>query len=73
MFGSHKPYYANASDVPRSLQSLVSTIQTVVLTADVFQLFIKYVRCELDRLSGWLTTQLCEVRGMSAARVLRSS
>ena len=29
------------SDVPRSLQSLVSTIHTVVLTADVFQLFIK--------------------------------
>ena len=28
-------------DVPRSLQSWVSTIQTVVLTADVFQLFIK--------------------------------
>ena len=31
-------YYANVSDVPRSLQSWVSTIQTVVLTADVFQL-----------------------------------
>ena len=30
------------SDVPRSLQSWVSTIHTVVLTADVFQLFIKY-------------------------------
>ena len=29
------------SDVPRSLQSWVSTIQTVVLTADVFQLFVK--------------------------------
>ena len=29
------------SDVPRSLQSCVSTIHTVVLTADVFQLFIK--------------------------------
>ena len=29
------------SDVPRSLQSWVSTIHTVVLTADVFQLFIK--------------------------------
>ena len=29
------------SDVPRSLQSGVSTIHTVVLTADVFQLFIK--------------------------------
>ena len=31
----------NVSDVPRSLQSWVSTIQTVVLTADVFQLFRK--------------------------------
>ena len=30
------------SDVPRSMQSWVSTIHTVVLTADVFQLFIKY-------------------------------
>ena len=29
------------SDVPRSLQSWVSTIQSVVLTADVFKLFIK--------------------------------
>ena len=29
------------SDVSRSLQSWVSTIQSVVLTADVFQLFIK--------------------------------
>ena len=29
------------SDVPRSLQSLVSTIHTVLLTADVFQLLIK--------------------------------
>ena len=28
-------------DVPRSLQSWVSTIQTVVITADVFQLFTK--------------------------------
>ena len=35
---STKPYYTNASDVPRSLQSWASTIQTVVLTADVFQL-----------------------------------
>ena len=31
------------SDVPRSLQSWVSTIHTVVLTADVFQLFIKNI------------------------------
>ena len=30
------------SDVPRSLQSWGSTIQSVVLTADIFQLFIKY-------------------------------
>ena len=31
------------SDVPRSFQSWVSTIQSVVLTADVFLLFIKTV------------------------------
>ena len=31
----------NICDVPRSLQSWVSTIQSVVLTADVFQLFKK--------------------------------
>ena len=31
------------SDVPRSLQSWVSTIHTVVLTDDVFQLFIKSI------------------------------
>ena len=42
-FSSQKPYYTNVYDVPRSLQSWVSTIQTVVLTADVFQLFIKYL------------------------------
>ena len=40
-FSSQKPYNTNVSDVPRSLQSWISTIQTVVLTADVFQLFIK--------------------------------
>ena len=38
---NHTRYYTNMSDVPRSLQSWVSTINTVVLTADVFQLFIK--------------------------------
>ena len=32
------------ADVPRSLQSWASTIQTVALTADVFQLFIKSAR-----------------------------
>ena len=32
------------SDVPRSLQSWVSTIQTVVLTADVFQFLVKFIR-----------------------------
>ena len=31
------------SDVPRSLQSWVSTIQSVVLTADVFQFIIKFL------------------------------
>ena len=30
------------SDVPRSLQSWVSTIQSVAITADVFRLFMKY-------------------------------
>ena len=40
--GCMKPtLFETKSDVPRSLQSWVSTIQTVVLTADVFQLFIK--------------------------------
>ena len=39
-----KPAYTNVSDVPRSLRSWVSTIQTVVLTADDFQLFIKCFR-----------------------------
>ena len=38
---NHTWYYTNSSDVPRSLQSWVPTIQTVVFTADVFQLFIK--------------------------------
>ena len=31
----------NESDVSRSLQSWVSTIQSVVLTADIFQFLIK--------------------------------
>ena len=43
-FSSQKPYYTNVADVPRSLQSWASTIQTVALTADVFQLFIKLIR-----------------------------
>ena len=46
-----KPYSANASDVPRSLQSWVSTIQRVVLTADVFQLF-----CVPRSLQSWVST-----------------
>ena len=33
--------HTDMSDVPRSLQNWVSTIQSVVLTADVFQFFIK--------------------------------
>ena len=50
------------SDVPRSLQSWVSTIQSVVLTADVFHFFyekkvLKNVSCEYDR---WVVEiQLC--------------
>ena len=57
------PYYTkftNASDVPRSLQSWVSTIQKFVLTADVFQLFIKFyaghrwmLRARLSELVSW--------------------
>ena len=40
----HTRYYTNVYDVPRSLQMLsFSTIQTVVLTADVFQLFVRLV------------------------------
>jgi len=42
-FSSQKPYCTNASDVPRSLQSGVLTIQTVVLTAGVFHPFIKTI------------------------------
>ena len=38
------------SDVPRSLQSWVSTIHTVVLTANVFQHFIKYT----SKYTSWL-------------------
>ena len=47
---NHTWYYTNASDVPRSLQSWVSTIQTVVLTADVFNILWKIeknVSCEV--------------------------
>ena len=40
--------YSNVSDLPRSLQSWVSTIQTVVLTAHVFQLFTKYTRAAIE-------------------------
>ena len=47
-FSSQKPYYTNASDVPRSLQSWVSTIQTVVLTADVFHLLIKCITSDCE-------------------------
>ena len=58
-FSSQKTYYTNVSDVPRSLQSRVSTIQTVVLTAYVFQLFIK-------------TTASCCSRPASTASVVSS-
>ena len=44
-YSPQKTYYTNVPDVPRSLQSWVSTVQTVVLTADVFQLVIKYIFC----------------------------
>ena len=54
------------SDVPRSLQSWVSTIQSVVLTADVFQLFIFKKWNKLRRISTpnervWGTTQLAKL------------
>ena len=55
-FSSQKPYYTNVSDVPCSLQSWVSTIQTVVLTADVFQPFIK--SCLEAPGSGWPTKKV---------------
>ena len=46
-FSPQKPYYTNTSDVPRSLQSWVSTIHTVVLTADVFQL-LYHAACKVE-------------------------
>ena len=50
-------------DVPRSLQSWVSTIQTVVLTADVFQLFTKKWKKSAVSTTDWrVETQLCKVR-----------
>ena len=57
-------------DVPRSLQSWVATIQTVVLTAGVFQLFIKifYKKLKTSAVSttDWMVdTQLCKLRGTS--------
>ena len=59
-FSPQKPYYTNVSDVPRSSQSWVSTIQTVVLTADVFQLFIKN-RWSTSNERVWCTTQLAKL------------
>ena len=47
------------SDVPRGLHSWVSTIQTVVLTADVFELFIKCCFYSNERV--WCTTQLAKL------------
>ena len=51
--------------LPRSLQSWVSTIHTVVLTADVFQLFIKtFYKKPLRRLKGhWLPVLLQDEDG----------
>ena len=71
-FSSQKPYNTNVSDVPRSLQSWVSTIQTVVLIADVFQLFkkMKNVSCEYDR---WVVeTQLYKLRDTSDTLIGRA-
>ena len=56
----------NASDVPRSLQSWVSTFLTVVLTADVFQLFIYIQRAKTSAVSNtvlMVEAQLCKLLG----------
>ena len=50
------------SDVPRSLQSWVSTIHTVVLTADVFQLFVKTCYKILRRMGKNKAWGLCILR-----------
>ena len=63
MFSSQKPYYTNASDVPRSLQSWVSTIQKVVLTADVFQLFIKNLIKLVNKKESTAESAYCSVVG----------
>ena len=60
-FSPQKPYYTNVSDVPRSLQSWVSPIQTVVLTADVFQLFIKWITDTWPGFSRWLVRGRADV------------
>ena len=39
----------NVSDVPRSLQSLFSTIQSVVLIADVFNFLYKLVKNRVQK------------------------
>ena len=46
--------HTNVSGVPRSLQGWVSTIYTVVLKADVFQLFVKYEHHILQK--NWKTS-----------------
>ena len=60
MFSSQKPYYTNVYDVPRSLQSWVSTIQTVVLTADVFSVHKNHI-LRLCMMCVWCTTQLAKL------------
>ena len=68
------------SDVPGSLQSWVSTIHTVVLTADVFQLLKKvekrqlWVRpCEwliLNSQAAWYIRHVCIIRFLWTKRTI---
>ena len=69
---TQKPYYTNASDVPRSLQSRVSTIQTVVLTADVFQLFITCFNRRCNSQTPYFNWNIAQARPMSVSDVSRS-
>ena len=74
-FSSQKPYHTNVSDVPRSLQSGVSTIQTVVLTADVFQLSLStsLTRVTKSYLLALGTTQITNTMSISSQTALSTS
>ena len=61
------------SDVPRSMQSWVSTIQSVVLTADVLNFFLVEKRQLPVNTADWMVaTQLCKLRGTSDTFVGRA-